>query len=155
MFNRKLEPLSISHEFAPALEMLHALPWEWSDAEALERRHKIGQGSLILLDALIAGGYATRRAIINSAASANSIHEHIHADEPIDCDRVYLPLTLHSSLGRTSELLFWQMLQRRQCKTRLRRQVRLGILGKASSPSATTASIHGNTATPNWISSSG
>lgn len=66
---------------------------------------------MILLDALIAGGYATRRAIINSAASANSIHEHIHADEPIDCDRVYLPLTLHSSLGRTSELLFWQMLQ--------------------------------------------
>jgi hypothetical protein len=28
MFNRKLEPLSISHEFKSALAKLHALPWE-------------------------------------------------------------------------------------------------------------------------------
>ena len=111
MFNRKLKPLSISHEFAPALEKLHELPWEWSDVEALERRHKIGQGSLILLDALVAGDYVARRAIISGAASANGISEHLNADEPIESNRVYLPLTLRNSLGRTSELLFWQMLQ--------------------------------------------
>jgi hypothetical protein len=116
MFNRKLEPLSIRHEFANALGILHSLPWEWSDVEALERRHKIGQGSLILLDTPIAGDYATRRGIINGAASANGIPEHIHADEPIEHDRVYLPLTMRNSLGRTSELLFWQILQTANAK---------------------------------------
>src|SRR5580698_3397222 len=50
MFNRRLEPLTIRREFEPALEKLYQLPWEWSDVEALERRHNFGRGSLILLD---------------------------------------------------------------------------------------------------------
>jgi hypothetical protein len=63
------------------------------------------------LDTPIAGDYDTRRKIISGAASANGIIEHLHAGEPIGCNQVYLPLTLRNSLGRASELLFWEMLQ--------------------------------------------
>lgn len=71
-FNRHGEPLSIAHEFGPALQelqralakaqnRLHAADLhgrdrliaqeaEWADCEGLERRHKRGQGSLIVLD---------------------------------------------------------------------------------------------------------
>lgn len=34
---------------------------EWADCEGLERRHSIGRGSLILLDVIISGDYASRR----------------------------------------------------------------------------------------------
>jgi hypothetical protein len=52
MFNRKGDRISIEHEFSPALAALkncHDIP-EWLDCEALERRHKLGQGSLIVFD---------------------------------------------------------------------------------------------------------
>jgi hypothetical protein len=52
MFNRKNEPLSIAKEFAPVLDRLRAsrLPLVWLDVEALERRHNLGRGSLVVLD---------------------------------------------------------------------------------------------------------
>lgn len=56
MFNRKLERLSIEKEFAVALERLRApssytnADFEWLDCEALERRHNLGRGSLVVLD---------------------------------------------------------------------------------------------------------
>jgi ATP-dependent DNA ligase len=56
MFNRHGEPLSIAHEFQPALDKLRvtldALAFKWADCEALERRHGIGRGSLIVLDVI-------------------------------------------------------------------------------------------------------
>jgi ATP-dependent DNA ligase len=60
MFNRKGERLSIEKEFADALAMLRptldAEDFKWADCEALERRHNIGRGALIVLDA-VAPGY--------------------------------------------------------------------------------------------------
>ncbi len=53
MFNRKGDELSIAREFGPALESLRSSPFEWLDCEALERRHNIGRGTLIVLDAPI------------------------------------------------------------------------------------------------------
>ena len=59
MFNRKGEPMSIEHEFSDVLSALrdryidlksYGLAPEWLDCEALERRHKLGQGSLIVFD---------------------------------------------------------------------------------------------------------
>ena len=53
MFNRRNERLSIEHEFAPLLGLLRQLKdaqWEWLDCEALDRRHGLGRGSLIVLD---------------------------------------------------------------------------------------------------------
>ncbi|MEY2411295.1 MAG: hypothetical protein QOF48_3965 [Verrucomicrobiota bacterium] len=56
MFNRKCERLSIESEFAPALRLLRATldaeAFEWVDCEALERRHGIGRGTLIVLDVI-------------------------------------------------------------------------------------------------------
>lgn len=56
MFNRHGERLTIHAEFARALALirsgLRAAEFEWLDCEALERRHKIGQGTLVILDAV-------------------------------------------------------------------------------------------------------
>lgn len=56
MWNRKGEPLSIEREFQAVLETLRNanLPpeMEWLDCEALERRHALGRGSLVILDYL-------------------------------------------------------------------------------------------------------
>src|ERR1043165_28768 len=56
MFNRKCEPLSIASEFAQGVALrqsaLDADAFEWADCEALERRHGIGRGSLIVLDVI-------------------------------------------------------------------------------------------------------
>jgi hypothetical protein len=98
MFNRHLEPLSINREFMPALETLTKLPWEWSDVEALERRHNIGRGSLILLDyppdEQPKMTYRERKAHIHiCAAIAGGIEVHDELDKPIANDRVYLPAT--------------------------------------------------------------
>ena len=54
MFNRHGKLLSISYEFKPALDMLRtildAAAFKRADCEALERRHNVGRGTLIVLD---------------------------------------------------------------------------------------------------------
>ncbi len=95
MFNRKLEPLSISHEFRPALDVLRQLPWEWSDTEALERRHNIGRGSLILLDYFPdepSATYLQRKGFMHMIGALKGIDVHEQLHEPIANDHVYLPM---------------------------------------------------------------
>ena len=122
MFNRHNEPLSIAHEFKESLDIACRLPLEWLCCEGLERRHKIGQGSLIILDAPIAGDFASRKSIITAAALGNGgCIEHTEADVPLENNRVYLPLTLRNGISHrhapihaevsTSELLFWEVLK--------------------------------------------
>lgn len=57
LFNREGQPLSIAKEFSAALDQLRGYsivtPTDWLDCEALERRHGIGRGTLIVLDAII------------------------------------------------------------------------------------------------------
>jgi hypothetical protein len=50
MFNRQGQKLSIAGEFAAALDKLKHSQFEWLDCEALDRRHGLGRGSLIVLD---------------------------------------------------------------------------------------------------------
>ncbi len=56
MFNRHGERLSIEKEFEAALNQLRpqldAEAFKWADCEALERRHGIGKGCLIVLDVI-------------------------------------------------------------------------------------------------------
>src|SRR5206468_11528941 len=58
-FTRHLEPLTIAHEFASALALLRRagelMAIEWFDCEGLERRHAVGRGTLVVLDAIISG----------------------------------------------------------------------------------------------------
>ena len=63
MFNRHLEPLTIADEFQPVLDALtrtHGVP-EWLDCEALERRHGLGRGTLVVLDMVAPGLTYTQR----------------------------------------------------------------------------------------------
>ena len=96
MFNRRLEKLSISREFQPALATLAKLPWEWSDVEALERRHNFGRGSLILLDYLPANPletYVERKAYLSFCATLLKVPVHREINLPPAADTLYLPMT--------------------------------------------------------------
>jgi len=65
MFNRHGEKLSIEAEFRTALSKLRKVAGTdlpWLDCEVLGRRHELGRGSLIVLDAPIEGTYLERRA---------------------------------------------------------------------------------------------
>jgi hypothetical protein len=53
MFNRHGEELTITNEVHDAVENIRRSSIEWLDCEALERRHDIGRGSLIVLDAIV------------------------------------------------------------------------------------------------------
>jgi ATP-dependent DNA ligase len=76
MWNRHGARLSIGHEFTRALDALRvtldAQAFEWADCEALERRHGIGRGCLIVLDVVPLPGfdvatYAERRGWLDAA----------------------------------------------------------------------------------------
>ena len=109
MFNRRNEPLSIAREFDAALDVACRLPFEWLNVEALERRHKIGQGSLILLDTPIKGSFIERKTILRATALGNGdCLDHTEADKPLEYNRVYLPLTKPPGIG---DLLWWQVLK--------------------------------------------
>lgn len=111
MFNRKLEPLSITSEFKTSLDILRKLPWEWSDVEALERRHNIGRGSLILLDYLPEDppeNYIARKSHIHLCAGlVGGIEVHKRLNEPIAGNRVYLPMhwRMEAGLARVGDFV--------------------------------------------------
>lgn len=56
MFNRHGERLSIASEFESSLEILRATldseAFKWVDCEALDRRHELARGTLIVLDVI-------------------------------------------------------------------------------------------------------
>lgn len=64
-FTRHGERLTIAREFAAALRTLRGIgdcyEIDWFDCEGLERRHGIGRGALLVLDAVIPGSYWDRR----------------------------------------------------------------------------------------------
>jgi hypothetical protein len=74
MWNRHGARLTIAHCFKDALDELHDLADEgliWADCEALERRHHVARGTLIVLDAIPADpaftpSYAERREFLES-----------------------------------------------------------------------------------------
>jgi len=128
MFNRKLEPLSIAHEFRPALAKLNQLPWQWSDVEALERRHNLGRGALILLDYLPVNPletYVDRKSYIHLCAGVTGgIEIHKELNKPILNDRVYLPMTWRMD----SAMQLWSILP--QCNAALGAKFWEGIVAK-------------------------
>lgn len=67
MFNRQLDRLTIEGDFHWSLAILRDAfigSQEWADCEALERRHAIGKGTLILLDLITTGTYLERRRLM-------------------------------------------------------------------------------------------
>jgi ATP-dependent DNA ligase len=70
MWNRHGGRLTIAHEFGNALDQLRSLSnqgLEWADCEALERRHAIGRGTLVVLDWVVESAtYLERREFLSS-----------------------------------------------------------------------------------------
>ena len=86
MWNRHGKRLSIEHEFAAVLEAIRNadLPpeMEWLDCEALERRHALGKGSLVVLDYMppdIRATYEQRQETLRGAIHSSRI-PHIKLD---------------------------------------------------------------------------
>jgi hypothetical protein len=69
MWNRHGGRLTIAHEFESALDQLRSLSnqgLEWADCEALERRHAIGRGTLVVLDWVVESAtYLERREFLS------------------------------------------------------------------------------------------
>lgn len=98
MWNRHGKRLSIAAEFAEAAAILKKTPFEWLDVEALERRHNIGRGSLIVLDSPIAdcglriADYISRRVNLHTHLIKAGLAEYIWVDHfAVRDNRVYLP----------------------------------------------------------------
>ena len=50
MWNRHLAPLTIADKFSEAMKRLRATGLVWIDAGAMERRHNLGRGTIIVFD---------------------------------------------------------------------------------------------------------
>jgi len=87
MFNRHGQRLSIQPEFAKALAQLRArIPLEWLDCEALERRHSIGRGTLIILDWVSEHlPYSTRRQWLETFVRQELGPEFVDDDQIYTC----------------------------------------------------------------------
>lgn len=105
MWNRHGQRLTIAHCFAEALDELRDLSEEgflWADCEALERRHDLARGTLIVLDAIPAGpnfrpSYQQRRAFLESLRIPQErFSSGIHEGEP-------RPLLLTASVPACSQ----------------------------------------------------
>ena len=116
MWNRHGSRLSIAHCFAEALDELRDLSEEgflWAECEALERRHDLARGTLIVLDAISADPkftptYVERRAFLESLRiSQERFSSGIHAGEP----RPLLLTTSRSACVHNEVLAFYQSLR--------------------------------------------
>ena len=93
MFNRLGEPFTIANKFSVALERLRGLPFEWLDVLALERRHGIGRGSLILMDYIQLNkseDYVDRRRTIELVCGLSHIEIYKALSEKIASNSVLL-----------------------------------------------------------------
>ena len=79
MWNRHGDLLTIADCFRPALAALAKLAAQglvWADCEALERRHNLGRGTLVVLDFVPESGaptYEQRRAFLESQLQSNPV----------------------------------------------------------------------------------
>ena len=95
MWNRHGALLSIADCFRPALAALAKLASRglvWADCEALERRHNLGRGTLVVLDVIPESGtpsYEQRRALLESLLPCDPIFDG-DASRPVPCGAVVL-----------------------------------------------------------------
>ena len=95
MWNRHGTLLTIADCFRPALAALAKLASRglvWADCEALERRHNLGRGTLVVLDVIPESGtpsYEQRRAILESLLPCDPVF-HGDTSRPVPCGAVVL-----------------------------------------------------------------
>lgn len=116
MWNRHGKRLSIEKEFAEVLASLRAssLPesMTWLDCEALERRHSLGQGSLVVLDYIPSGfdrtPYSKRREILMDHLSTNDLWDSWRVE---DCPRENRLMSFECCYNDTGKTEAWNHLQ--------------------------------------------
>jgi len=95
MWNRHGALLTIAECFRPALAALAKLANRrlvWADCEALERRHNLGRGTLVMLDVVPECGtptYVQRRAMLESLLPCDAVFGGDTA-RPVPCGAVVL-----------------------------------------------------------------
>ena len=99
MWNRHGTLLTIADCFRPALGALAKLAHRglvWADCEALERRHNLGRGTLVVLDVVPESGtpsYEERRAMLEAIISTDAVFSG-DASRAVPCGAVVLTPTL-------------------------------------------------------------
>ena len=115
MWNRHGALLTIADCFRPALAALAKLASRglvWGDCEALERRHNLGRGTLVVLDVIPELGtrtYEQRRAYLESLLAVDSAFAG-EATRPVPCGALVLAPTLRVE-AHTDVLAFYQRLR--------------------------------------------
>ena len=115
MWNRHGTLLTIAACFRPALATLASLANRglvWADCEALERRHNLGRGTLVVLDMVPESGtptYEQCRAILESMLPINAVFSG-DTSRPVPSDAVMLIPTLRTD-PHADALAFYQRLR--------------------------------------------
>ena len=115
MWNRHGTPLTIADCFRPALAALAKLAScgiVWADCEALERRHNLGRGTLVVLDVIPESGtpiYTARRAILESLLPCDPIFDG-DSSRPVPCGTVLLTPTRRAD-SHADALAYYQRLR--------------------------------------------
>jgi ATP-dependent DNA ligase len=113
MFNRRGQPLSIAGLFTGALQRLRRLelqtgggPVEWFDCEALCRRHRLGQATLLVFDYISPAGelLCQRKKLLADAFPAHDyvqppLPEELYGVRPLDPDKTD-PQALYGELRK-------------------------------------------------------
>ena len=114
MWNRHGALLTSADCFRPALAALSILASRglvWADCEALERRHNLGRGTLVVLDAVPEYGtptYVQRRAMLESLLPCDAVFGGDTA-RPVPCSAVVLTPTQRAD-SHADALAFYQRL---------------------------------------------
>ena len=115
MWNRHGTLLTIADCFRPALGALGKLASRglvWADCEALERRHNLGRGTLVVLDVIPESGtpfYTARRAMLESLLPCNSAFDG-DTSRPVPCAAVVLTQARRAD-SHADALAFYQRLR--------------------------------------------
>ena len=119
MFNRHGQRLSIEGTFHAALARLRHLPY-WLDCEALDRRHGLGRGALIILDVLLPAlpgrdppDYKERRSLLGDIFPVLQISKvpepnSLHVPPSFSCAEVFPSYQTLQSINREWNAPFYE-----------------------------------------------
>ena len=115
MWNRHGALLTIADCFRPALTTLAKLASRglvWADCEALERRHNLGRGTLVVLDVIPEFGppsYEQRRAMLEAIIPMDAVFSG-DTSHAVPCGAVVLAPTMRAE-SHADALAFYQRLR--------------------------------------------
>ena len=114
MWSRHGSLLTIADCFRPALAALAKLAIRglvWADCEALERRHNLGRGTLVVLDVVPESGtpsYVQRRAMLESLLTCDAVFGGDFA-RPVPCGAVVLTPTQRADSPADAPALYQRL----------------------------------------------